>query len=112
MLVRLEMGEPRMSIPSLDGLSAWNGLIGLAAYLAAGLVLGVLYFRSLWWNVRRFADGERLLTTITLVIGRFVLLGATLVLVSRGGALPLLMVTLGVLLARFAVVRSVGEAKP
>jgi F1F0 ATPase subunit 2 len=110
MLVRLEVGEARMSIPSFDGLPAWSGLVGLAAYLAAGIVLGVLYFRSLWWNVRRFADGGRLFTTISLVIGRFVLLGAALVLVSREGALPLLMAALGVFLARYAVVRSVGEA--
>ena len=33
-------------------------LLSLAAHLAAGIVLGVLYFRSLWWNARRFTGGR------------------------------------------------------
>jgi F1F0 ATPase subunit 2 len=112
MLVRLEMGEARMNFPPFDVSPAWTGLAGLAAYLVAGIALGTLYFRSFWWNVRRFADGGRLLATVALIVGRFVLLGAAFVLASRQGALPLLMMALGVFLARSAVMRRVREATP
>jgi F1F0 ATPase subunit 2 len=99
-----------MSLPSYDAASAWAEVIGFATHFAAGIALGILYFRSLWWNVRRFADGGSLLTTIALMIGRFVLLGALMTLASLEGALPLLILALGVLVARSAVSRRVREA--
>ena len=46
MLVRLEMDEERMSFLSFDALPLWAMLLSLPAHLAAGIVLGVLYFRS------------------------------------------------------------------
>ena len=101
-----------MSLPSYDALSAWAEVISLAAHFAAGIALGILYFRNLWWNVHRFAHGGRLLTIIALMIGRFVLLGALMTLASLEGALPLLMLALGVLIARSGVMRSVREAAP
>ena len=75
-------------------------------------MLGVLYFRGLWWNARRFAAGGRATTTIALMIGRFVLLGGLLTLASLEGALPLLVMALGVLIARSVVMRRVREAAP
>ena len=54
MLVRLEMDEERMSFLSFDSLPAWAMFLSLAAHLAAGIVLGILYFRALWWNACRF----------------------------------------------------------
>ena len=42
-----------MSLPSFDAaLSAWAEIIGLTIHFAAGIALGVVYFRGLWWNVR------------------------------------------------------------
>jgi len=83
-----------------------------AAHLTAGIVLGFFYFRSLWWNTRRFTGGRRVTTTIALMIGRYALLGGLLTLASLEGALPLLMMALGVLIARSVVVRRVREAAP
>jgi F1F0 ATPase subunit 2 len=110
MLVRLEMDAKRMNIPSFDHLPAWAALVGLAAHLAAGFALGILHFRSLWWSARRFGERGSLAAVIALMIGRFALIGGVLALVSLEGALPLLTVALGVLVARFAVTKSVQEA--
>jgi hypothetical protein len=107
MLVRLEMDERRMSVLILDGLPS---PLSIGIHLAAGIGLGTLYFRAVWWNARQFALGGRLATTICLTVGRFVLLGAALLLTSLEGALPLLMMALGVLIARFGVMRRLREA--
>jgi hypothetical protein len=112
MLVRLEMDQERMSIPSFDMLPAWAVLLGLAAHLGVGFGLGLLYFHSLWWSARRAAGRGSLVATIALMIGRFVLLGAVLTLASLEGALPLLTMALGVLAARSAVMNRVREAAP
>ncbi len=82
----------------------------VAAHLAAGIGLGVLYFGSLWWSARLFAHAGRLRTTFALMAARFALLGGALALVSLEGALPLLMTALGILVARFAVMRRVRQA--
>ena len=84
-------------------------LLDLGVHLAAGIGLGVLYFGSLWWNARLFARGGRLSTTFALMAGRFALLGGALMVVSLEGAGPLLMTTLGILVARFAVMRRVQQ---
>ena len=99
-----------MSLPSFAPLSAWVEIIDLTTHLAAGIVLGVVYFRGLWWNVRRLTHGSSLLTTIALMMGRFVLLGGLMTLASLEGALPLLMLALGVLVARSVVTRRLREA--
>src|ERR1700733_13034547 len=104
------MDEERMSFLSFDNLLAWSMPLSLLVHLTAGIALGVLYFRSLWWNARRFAEGGRATTTIALMIGRFVLLGAVFTLASLEGAIPLLAMSLGVLFARCAVTRSVWAA--
>ncbi len=83
--------------------------LDLAAHLAAGFLLGLLYFRGLWWNARLFASGGRVTTTIALIFGRFVLLAGLLTLASLEGALPLLVTALGVLIARPMVIRSVRQ---
>ena len=101
-----------MSILSFDSLPAWAFFLGLAAHLGAGIVLGVLYFRSLWWNVCRFTGGDRATTTIVLMIARFGLLGGLFMLASLEGALPLLITALGVLIARSVVMRSIREVAP
>ena len=101
-----------MSLLAFDDLPGWAVVLALAAHLVAGLGLGALHFGGLWWNVRLFARGGRASTTILLMIGRFILLGGVLVLASLEGALPLLLTALGILAARFVVLRSVREAAP
>jgi F1F0 ATPase subunit 2 len=112
MLVCVEMDEERMSFPSFALLPAWAAFLSLAAHLAAGIALGTLYFGSLWWSARRFGGAGRATTTIVLMVGRFALLGGLLTLASLEGALPLLVVALGVLIARSVVMRGVREAAP
>ena len=65
-----------MSFPSLVVCQTWAILLSLAAHLAAGIVFGVLYFGSLWWNIRQFTGGGRATKTIALMIGRFILWAA------------------------------------
>jgi F1F0 ATPase subunit 2 len=112
MLVGMEMDGERMTSLYFNGLPTWAMLLSLAAHLAAGIMLGVVYFRSLWWNARQFADGGRVATTIVVMVGRFVLLGFLLTLASLEGALPLLVMALGVLFARSVVMRSIREIAP
>jgi F1F0 ATPase subunit 2 len=111
MLVRLEMDEQRMSIPLSDTLVlACVQLLGGALYLAAGTVLGVLYFRSLAWIVSRMTGDGRIPTTIALMILRFIVLGGLLTLAGFAGALHLLVMTLGVFMGRSIVLRRAREA--
>jgi F1F0 ATPase subunit 2 len=106
------MDEERMSLPSFDSLPAWAMPLCLAAHLAVGIVLGVLYFRGLWWNVCHLTRGGRATTTLALMVGRFVLMGALALFASLEGALPLLALALGVLIARSAVMRRIRETAP
>jgi F1F0 ATPase subunit 2 len=112
MLVCLQMDEERLSFLSFDSLPLWTMFLSSVVHLTAGIVLGVLYFRSLWWNICRFTGGGRVTTTIALMIGRFALLGGLLTLANLEGALPLLVMALGVLIARSVVMRRVREAAP
>jgi F1F0 ATPase subunit 2 len=92
-------------------ISAFDCLI-LSVYLVAGIVAGIVYFGCLAWNVRLFAEGGSVTTTIVLMAGRIAVLGGLLVLASRQGALPLLMMALGVFIARFAIIRRVMAVQP
>jgi F1F0 ATPase subunit 2 len=112
MLVRLEVGEERMSFLSFDCLPSWAVFLSSAAHLTAGIALGVFHFRSLWWSTCRFTGDSRVMTMVALMIGRFTLLGGLLTLASLEGALPLLVMALGVLIARSVVVRRVREVTP
>ena len=79
--------------------------LSLAAHLVAGTLLGLLYFRGLWWNARLFAAGGHATTSILLMVGRIALLGGLLTLASLEGAAHLLAMALGVLIARALVMR-------
>lgn len=87
-------------------------MFGFAAWFVAGIALGVAYFASIWWNARQFADGGRVTTTIALSLFRLVVLGGLLALASLQGAGPLLAMALGVVIARFGVMRRLREATP
>jgi hypothetical protein len=104
------MDEKRMTWFSFAHLPASSMALGLALRLVSGFLLGLLYFQCVWWHARRLASGGRVSTTVALGLGRFVLLGLCLALASLEGALPLLAMALGVLIARPMVMRGVREA--
>jgi F1F0 ATPase subunit 2 len=81
-------------------------------YLIAGIAAGLLYFKCLAWTVRLFAEGGGATKAIVLMIGRIAVLGGLLALASRQGALPLLMMALGVFIARCVIIRSVLAVQP
>ncbi len=73
-------------------------------YLLAGFAAGLLYFHAVWRSANLFAEGGTA-AAAGLTLGRIVLLGGALALASRHGALPLLLMALGVLAARPVVLR-------
>jgi F1F0 ATPase subunit 2 len=76
------------------------------ASLVAGLLLGAVYFLSLRWNLWRFTVGRSLLIPVGIQLVRFALIAAALAVVARYfGALQLLVTTLGILVARTAVIK-------
>ncbi len=99
-----------MNFLSFAALPPWAAAISLAVHFFAGVLLGRLYFRGLQWNVRLFAEGGRVASSIAVLVGRFVLLGGALTLASLEGAWPLLVMTAGFLLARHIVMRRVRNA--
>jgi F1F0 ATPase subunit 2 len=111
-LVGMEMDSERMTSLSFNSLPSWAMWLSLVAHFVAGIMFGLFYFRTLWWNARRFTGGGRVATTIAMMIGRFVLLGGLLTLASLQGALPLLVMALGILIARSVVLRGIREITP
>mgnify|MGYP001195892948 CR=1 FL=1 len=75
--------------------------------LAVGGVLGVVHFGSLLWVARRFADGGAALA-LTVQLARFAVLGGVLFGLSKMGAPALLAGAVGLLVARYVVVRRLG----
>ena len=76
----------------------------------AGLVVGVAYFASLWWNTRLFTTGSAG-RAIALQLGRIAAAVAVLVLLARLGLVTLLFGALGFLVARFSVLWGFGEPR-
>ncbi len=101
-----------MSVAFHYPLPGWAALPVLAACLTLGMVVGALYFRSLWWTTRRFGADGRVTAAVALMAGRFVLLGGALFLASLAGAAPLLTMALGIVVARSVVVRRVRATAP
>ena len=85
---------------------------GLFGYFVAGLLVGRLYFRSLWWNTRRFAAGESAWATVLWMIARLAGLSGLLTLAALEGALPLLLSALGVFAGRAVVLRRIRGREP
>ena len=97
-----------MSFPLIQG----HSLLGLGGYLIFGVLAGGIHFHGLWWATRLFGEGGRRTTIIMLMLGRLVLLGGLLIWASLEGAMPLLMMALGVFAARVVVVHRLREAAP
>lgn len=79
--------------------------LGVAGWLALGLLAGGLFFALLRWNVGLYARGGALWRALALGLGRLLVLGVILTGVARYGAVPLLATALGVLIARPVVTR-------
>ncbi len=76
------------------------------AWLGSGVLIGAFYFLTLEWNVRMFALGRAALLAMALQLGRFALLAGVLAMIAgHFGALPLLLVAVGITAARVAAVR-------
>lgn len=90
-----------MTAPYLNESSSFALQAGI--WLSCGALIGAFYFRTLQWSVRLFVDGDAILPSMILQLGRLTFLaGALAVIVERFGAIPLLAATLGILIARTA----------
>jgi F1F0 ATPase subunit 2 len=76
----------------------------------AGLIVGVAYFASLWWNTRLLTTGSAG-RAIALQLGRIAAAVAVLVLLARLSLVTLLFGALGFLVARFSVLWGFGEPR-
>ena len=75
-------------------------------WLAAGAVIGGVFFLTLRWNVRMLAAGRAALPVIAVQLTRLAAIGVALTAIAvYFGALPLLAAGAGILLARTAMVR-------
>jgi hypothetical protein len=78
----------------------------VGAWLSSGALIGVFYFLTLRWSVKMLTHHKRLLPAIVLQLGRMAFLtGLLAIIVSRFGALPLLLTTAGIFGARVAAVQ-------
>ena len=81
-------------------------VVSAAGWLAAGMAIGAIHFLSLRWNVRMLTDGRSLLPALALQLCRFAAIGIVLAVIAHTfGALPLIVTTAGILLARTVIIR-------
>lgn len=107
MLVRLEMGEQRMTIGSVL-LPAWLFAVIILGHLFLGAAIGTVHFSCIRRTAGAIADGHGRLAAM-LIAGRLALTGGTLVLVSMEGATPLIATAAGVMAGRFVIMRRVHK---
>jgi F1F0 ATPase subunit 2 len=82
-------------------------LIEAGVWLVFGALIGAIYFLTLRWSVRLLTLGRSPLLALVVQLGRFGAMAAMLAAVTmRFGAVPLLAATIGILVARTAVVRA------
>jgi F1F0 ATPase subunit 2 len=87
------------------------GFAAQAAFgFVAGLVVGVAYFASLWWNTRLFTTGSSG-RAIALQFGRIAAAVAVLILLARLSLVTLLFGAFGFLIARFSLLWGLGEQR-
>jgi F1F0 ATPase subunit 2 len=90
-----------------------NDPLMLVLSAAAGLVLGAIFFGGLWWTLRKsLASPRPALWILGSLLARMSLLLVGLYLVSDGQWQRLLAGLVGVICARFIVVRLTGPADP
>ena len=86
-------------------------VVRITVSVVAGLVLGAGFFSLLGLNVRLYGS-RRWPVAMVLHLARWALLAAALVVAARAGALPLLSMTLGLLIARTVIVRRPAPLRP
>ncbi len=81
-------------------------IAGAGAWLAIGLLIGMIYFLTLQWNVRLMTAGSSFLISWALQLVRLAVIAVALGLIaSHFGALALLASGAGIQAARVPVVR-------
>lgn len=80
-------------------------LLGWAAWLALGVLLGGIYFHMLRRSVDLLVGDGSALWAVLLTLGRLAIVGTGLALASLQGAMPLLLAALGLLIGRKLVMR-------
>lgn len=81
-------------------------VLNTSAWLTVGALIGALHFMMLRWNVRNFEVGRSLVLAFATQIVRFALVAVVLGVIARQfGALPLLIATAGILVARTVIIR-------
>lgn len=93
-------------------LSVYDHMPLMALQFAAGVMVGVIFFRALHRAARALVEGGAASTVLMLTVGRFGLVGVLLFIAAREGAGPLLAASLGVFVGRFLVVRAVERQAP
>lgn len=99
-----------MTETSMTGIlaAAATPATGALLGLIVGVLLGLAYFGSLWWNARLYASGGGL-RALAVQMLRLALLVGVLAGLAKLGALPLLTGALGLLAARNLLVRHLGR---
>jgi len=105
MLVGLEVGEKPMNVFLSDLLSHFPLYPLIAMHLAAGVVLGIVFFRALWWQTRLLAQGAAVSKIVMVMASRLLLLAGLLALASMEGATMLISMAIGVILGRQLAIR-------
>jgi F1F0 ATPase subunit 2 len=82
-----------------------------ASMLAAGFILGLVYFAVLRWTVSLYAAGRSRVGPAVLTLARLAGAAGVLAFAARLGALPLLATFLGFLLARALSMHVVRRAE-
>jgi len=75
-------------------------MIADTGFFALGLLIGTLHFSLLRWNTALYARPGPIWLGAGLQLARMATLGGVLTLAALHGALPLLLVAIGVLVAR------------
>jgi F1F0 ATPase subunit 2 len=110
MLVGMAMDAHAMTqVFTTQGFATGEGALALlaasTAWLAAGGAVGAFHFLTLRTSVRMLATGSPLPAALALHLTRFAVTAVALSVIARHGVLPLLAATIGVLVARAAVLR-------
>lgn len=93
---------------SLGLLSQFGPIFATGIGLAAGFLLGLVYFSSVRRSAELLLLGEATMRAVLVQGGRLALAAASLFAMARLGALPLLAATLGFTIARHFVLRRAG----
>jgi F1F0 ATPase subunit 2 len=78
--------------------------------LVVGILAGLLHFATLHWNVRLLTSSAPV-KAIILQLARLGVLAAIFIVLAKLGALTLLCGAVGLLLARYVVLRQVGAPR-